>query len=848
MLRIDDIRWANGEWWPILLLPLLLIPIYAAHELFRARVARSFPGRRLLPRMLSGMSPSRRIAAATCVLIATELLCVAALRPRAGLKEVSVRGVGVDIAVVLDASRSMKASDVVPDRLTASTIEITRLLKASRGNRWALVPFAGVAFIQSPLTVDTGVLDEYLKELRVTDLPVPGTAIGRALAVAGSALGVDHEPGTGGSLSKAIVLFTDGENFEGDPEKAAAALAERGVRIYTVGVGTPAGQPIPVLDDNGNVTGTARDSDGVAPLLSKLNETLLKNLSNRTGGKYFALAPGADVASALAAEIDSLQKNEYQAQVDRLLEDRFQWPLGAALAFMIVPFLLAGAAWRWPGRNGRAAAMVLVAVLAASAPATTLAQGWKRLIERDHPGVSDALALLAKGQYGDAAKALGDLVQELPGRPDLLYDLALAREKAGDLDGAVEASNQALAARTQAKAVRPDWPTEARLYHAKGTLLARKAMREGDEKKPARDVRTTWRQAVDALTSAVIQDPAAEDTRRNLELAAAAAYPPCSKLDDKFEPNNTAAQAQFLALNPNSLEAKEDLLLCPGDEDWFRVPLRDGETLFASVLEPVEPDAAAGKAPAAGPGGGPEAGGEPKRTPAKVDLTLTDADGRVRADKKKDARLKATTATSALLTITGPKEEDGIPYTLEARVIPPCPQGDDGMEPNDSKAAAKPVDDGDHGLRICPNNDDWFTYTEKQGSRKEVAVSVLDGEGPLGLEVLSADGTPLDVKRQAGQGGETITALLPKAEQDAPFAIRVSGGGREGFYQLSVRDPKGGNNDQQQQQQQKQDQPQAGSRTLRELLDAIDRNDENLEARDAAKKSPWRDRVPDKDW
>ena len=331
-----------------------------------------------------------------------------------------------------------------------------------------------------------------------------------------------------------------------------------------------------------------------------------------------------------------------------------------------------------------------------------------------------------------------------------------------------------------------------------------------------------------------------------LRVAAAAAYPPCVKLDDKFEPNNTAAQAQFLTLNPNSLEAKEDLLLCPGDEDWFRVPLRDGETLFASVLEPVEPDAVA-KAPGTEPAG-PAAEGQPKRTPAKVDLTLTDADGRVRADKKKDARLKATTATSALLTITGPKEEDGIPYTLEARVIPPCPQGDDGMEPNDSKAAAKPVDDGDHGLRICPNNDDWFTYTEKQGSRKEVAVSVQDGEGPLDLEVLSADGTPLDVKRQPGQGGETITALLPKAEQDAPFAIRVSGGGREGFYQLSVRDPKGGNNDQQQQQQQKQDQPQAGSRTLRELLDAIDRNDENLEARDAAKKSPWRDRVPDKDW
>ncbi len=845
MVRFDDIRWANGDWWPILLLPLVLIPLFAGYEVFRARVAASFPGRRLLPQMLSGVSPGRRIVAAVCVLVAVELLGVAVLRPKAGLKEVSVRGVGVDVAVVLDASRSMKAPDVLPDRLTASTVEITRLLKASRGNRWSLVPFAGLAFVQSPLTVDTGVLEEYLKELRVTDLPVPGTAIGRALAVAASSLGVDRQTPTGGAMTKAIVLFTDGENFEGDPGQVATALAERGVRVYAVGVGTPEGQPIPLLDENGAVTGTAREADGVTPVLSKLNETLLKDLATKTGGKYLSLAAGTDVAATLTAEIDSLQKNEYQAQVDRLLEDRFQWPLGVALAFMVVPLLLAGAAWRWPRRNGRAAALALAAAVAATAPAAARADGLARLIERDHPGARDALALLEKGQSGDAAKALADLVQELPGRPDLLYDLAIAREKAGDLDGAVEAANQALAARAQAKEPRSDWPAEARLYHAKGTLLARKAMKQGDEKKPPREVRATWRQAVDALTQAVIRDPAAEDSRRNLELAAGAAYPPCAKLDDAREPNNTAAQAQFLTLDPNTLQAKEDLLLCPGDEDWFRVPLRDGETLFASAPEPEE----AGAAPGTGPGAGPAAG-EARRTPAKVDLSLSDADGKVHAEKRKDVRLKAGAATAALLQVTGPKEEDGIPYALEARVVPPCPQGDDAMEPNDAKGAAKPLPDGDHGLRSCPGNEDWFDYTEKQGTRKEVVLSVPEGEGPLTLEVFSADGAPLDVRRQAGEGGEVQTALLPKAEQDAPFSVHVTGGGHEGFYQLSVRDPKGGNDNpqQQQQDQQQQQQPQAGSRALRELLDAIDHNDENLEAREAARKSPWRDRVPEKDW
>ncbi len=842
MLRIDDIRWANGDWWPILLLPLVLIPLFISYELFRARLTRSFSGRRLLPRMLVGVSPGRRFAAAACVLIAVELLALAVLRPRAGLKEVSVRGVGVDIAVVLDASRSMKASDVVPDRLTASTVEITRLLRASRGNRWALVPFAGIAFIQSPLTVDTGVLEEYLKELRITDLPVPGTALGRALAVAASSLGVDSEGGNGGSMSKAIVIFTDGENHEGDPEKAAAALAERGIRIFTVGVGTPAGQPIPLVDDNGNVTGTAREADGVTPVMSKLNETLLKDLSARTGGKYLALDGGTDVAAALATEVDGLQKNEYQAQVDRLLEDRFQWPLGAALLFLMAPFLLAGASWRWPRKNGRALMLVLGGMLVAWTPGSSAAQGLSRLFDRDHPDVSDALALLANGQAGDAAKALTDLLQQLPGRPDLLYDLALSREKAGDLDGAVEAATQAIAARTQAREVRPEWPSESKLHYQKGTLLARKAMKQGDEKKPAREIRTTWRQAVEALTRAVILDPASSDARRNLELAASAAYPPCIKLDDHYEPNNTPDKAQFLTLDPNTLEAKEDLLLCPGDSDWFRVPLRDGETLFASVLEPAEEKANAT--------GAPQQQGEAKRTPSKVDIALADADGRVPEKKKKDIRLQAKEATSALLEITGPKEEDGIPYTLEARVVPPCPQGDDGMEPNDSRDAPKPLPDGDHGLRVCPGNDDWFTYTEKQGTRKEISLTVPDQEGPLTLEVFSADGTPLDVRQQTGDGGMTMSSLMPKAEQDAPFTIRVFGGGRQGFYQLSVRDPKGkqDNQNKQQQQQQQQDQQQAGSRTLRELLDAIDRNDDNLEAREAARKSPWKDRVPDKDW
>jgi Ca-activated chloride channel family protein len=848
VIQVDAIRWANGDLGWLLLLPVALVPLWAAYEMWRRRVARAFGGQTLLPAMLGGVSGGRRAVAVIAVFVALELAAVAAMRPRYGLKEVSVRGLGVDVAIVLDASRSMKAADIVPDRMAAATVEIGRVLDRSRGNRVALVPFAGIAFIQSPLTVDHGVIRQYLADLHVRDLPVPGTALGRALRVAGTALGVDDETPRG-STHKAILLFTDGENHEGDPEAVAAELAKRNVRIFTIGVGTPAGRPIPILDERGAVTGTAREADGVTPILSKLNEPLLKSLAEKTGGAYHALTSGQDVATALAADLEALEKAEYMARVDRLLEDRFQYPLAGSVAMMALAFLALGGAR--PRRRGRAAAagaaaMAALVVAGAGWPGTATAQA---LLERDHPEVADALELLEKGQSGDAAKALGELADTMPARPDLWYDVALARHAAGDLEGAVQAADQALAALDRARQSHPAWPTRARILHARGTILAEQARKASVDGKPAREVRTTWRQAVEALAQALLADPAAEDTRRNLELASLAAYPSCRSLDDRHEPNNVPADAKFLTPDPNTLEFKEELLLCPGDVDRFRLPLNPGETLFARVLAPQE------EAPqSADPAAGPQGGAAPQPKAADVDVAL-DGGGPF-AGPAKDVRRTADAQSDAYLTITGPEREDGVPYVLEARVVPPCPAGDDAHEANNTADAAKVVEDGDVAGRVCPADDDWFRYVEKQGEQRQVVLEVPTGDGPLELEVFQADGTPMDVTRQDGEGGQSLSVALPKAEQEAPFLIRVFGGGNQGFYKLSIRKGEGGGQDERQQQpdpqqQEPQAQPQpqdAGSRTMRELLDAIDRNEENLEAQKAARESPFRDRVPDKDW
>lgn len=835
MTTFQAVRFGQPEFWWLLLVPLLLIVAWVWWWRFRSRVVASLSGRGLLPRMVERAGLGRRVAVGVLLLVALELLALAAMRPRYGLKEVTVGGRGVDVAIVLDISRSMKAADVAPDRLTASVMEISRLLDATRGNRYSLVPFAGIAFVQTPLTLDTEVIKQYLEDLRVTDMPVPGTALGRALKTAQTALGVRGDE-TAGSIHKAVVLFTDGENHEGDPTTVAAELANRGVRLLTVGVGTPAGEPIPILDEDGNVTGTAREKDGVTPVMSKLNEELLGQLAKQTGGKYFGLRPGNDVAASLIAELDALEKAEYQMAVDRLMEDRFQYPLAAALVLAVLAFLLLGGA-----RVRQAAAVGALALCLVPGAAQA-----KSFFEMAHGGVAKALEQLAAGQSGDAATALEQIATELPNRPDVQFNLALARSVTGQHKEALDAIDAALSALGNARDVHPDWPTQQRLLHAKGTILMHQGRRLGDEKKDLKEVRAVYRQAVDALVQAILLDPGAEDSRRNLELASMAAYPPCARMDDPNEPNNVREEAKFLPPDPATGKVTQELLLCPGDEDHFRLPIQPGETVIASVLKqmPVE--------------------GKPGE-PAMVDLALMDGTGRILRAAGKQVRWRADAAGDLFFQVTGPRDEDGVSYVIDLAVIPPCPAGDDRMEDNDTREAARAIEDGDLPGRICGMDEDWFSYTEKQGTQKQVVLAFEVGEGPLELEVFSADGAPLDIRRQDGEAGVALDATLPKAEQDAPFLIRVHGGGAEGFYQLSVKDPSGGqkqpqedqqpqDQDQppqeqpQEQQPQEQQKPQPKSGAMREMLEALDRNDENLEAQEALRQSPYREYMPQKDW
>ncbi len=369
--RLSFGAWDNGVW---VILVLLLIIGFVHTQSWRRRRMRQLWSRGPLPRLIDARD--RYLLRGVMIVGASALLVVALMRPQLGTRETEAKNMGIDIAIALDASKSMRVTDVMPDRLKAANLEVGRLLDTLAGGRVALVPFAGLAFVQTPLTSDFQVVKTYLDDLRVEDMPRGGTAIGFAVHEALRALlppealeGTSAELGSGtqggrsdaaegarapgvqpfeGSKHKAIILFTDGEDHETNPLEAAKLCKKLGVTLFTVGVGTAQGRPIPLVNDEGEEVGVVKGPDG-KHMFSELNEALLHDMADVTGGSYFHLS-AKGLGDGLLAAIDQLEKKEFEATFKQLGADRYQWVLIPAL------LLLLAEAW-WATRRRPLAAL-----------------------------------------------------------------------------------------------------------------------------------------------------------------------------------------------------------------------------------------------------------------------------------------------------------------------------------------------------------------------------------------------------------------------------------------------------------------------------------------------------------
>ena len=264
----------------------------------------------------------------------TVLLIIAASGPRIGSRLQEVEHKGREIIIALDVSNSMLAEDIKPSRLERSKQMINRMVDRMSNDKIGLIVFAGDAYTQIPITDDYPSVKMFLSGAGPDMVSKQGTAIGSAIHLAVRSFSSDKEERMAGASvpSQAIVVITDGENHEDDAVGEASRAAEKGIKVYTVGLGDPNGVPIPLSPGS---SATRRDRDGNV-VVSKLNEKLLKEVATEGRGAYI---PG-DRINSLIDELDKLERAELKTRVFAEFAERFQYFAGFALLFLVLEFFI----------------------------------------------------------------------------------------------------------------------------------------------------------------------------------------------------------------------------------------------------------------------------------------------------------------------------------------------------------------------------------------------------------------------------------------------------------------------------------------------------------------------------
>ncbi len=321
---------------PLAFLLLILIPLYIyLNSKISTKKGFIYPSLSFLKTRKFGLKAQLYSLVLPIRLIILFLLILTLGRPQFGYEIKQELTKGIDIMLTIDTSKSMLAEDLSPkNRMEASKEVLINFVKNQNTNRIGLIAFSGKSFTLSPLTLDYDIISSLLKEITVDSIKIDGTAIGEAITNAIYRFSYDKE------RSKVIILLTDGENNAGyvDPLKASEIAKLKKVKIYTIGVGKPAGAPIPLYNPLTGEKDYARDITGNI-LLSKINENELIEIATKTGGYYFR-AVDTNSLNKIYARINKLEKTDIVSGNYKVYQEKFFFFLIPALILMIIDFLL----------------------------------------------------------------------------------------------------------------------------------------------------------------------------------------------------------------------------------------------------------------------------------------------------------------------------------------------------------------------------------------------------------------------------------------------------------------------------------------------------------------------------
>jgi Ca-activated chloride channel family protein len=298
----------------------------------RQKLLAAFIDARLLSNLTVGVSPVRQKIRLVLLVVAVAAVIFALARPQWHFDWDKVEQRGLDIVVAVDTSKSMLATDIAPNRLTRAKLAALDLMQQARADRLGLVAFAGDAFLECPMTIDDTAFRQSVDALDVNTIPEGGTALTAAI---NTTLDAFKE----GDHFKVMVLLTDGEDNDSETDALAAAkkAGEAGLKIFTVGIGTAAGDILRATDANGK-SDYVRDPQGNV-VKSHLNENLLKQIAGATGGFYLPLGPQT-IDTIYERGIAPLPKSESEEKLVRRYHEQFRWPLGIAVGLLLLEILL----------------------------------------------------------------------------------------------------------------------------------------------------------------------------------------------------------------------------------------------------------------------------------------------------------------------------------------------------------------------------------------------------------------------------------------------------------------------------------------------------------------------------
>ena len=320
-------RFANVEFLYLLLLIPLLVAIYALAAHRRRRLVERFGNLEIMRSLMPDFSRGRLRLKGVLFILAYICLIFAAARPQFGSKLREEKARGVEIMLVVDVSNSMLAEDFEPNRLERTKYAINKLFEGLQQERVGLIAFAGEPKVQLPITSDYRMAQAFAKRLSPSLVGEQGTAIGKALQLAALSFSSQSEK------SRVIVLITDGENHEDDAVAVAQMAKEQGIRIYTIGIGTPEGAPIEiggefVKDENDEI------------VVSKLGEEMLQEIASVTEGAYVRASKQDIGLEEVVKSINQMEKSELSTIRYEEYNEQYQYPLAVALVLLLIEFTI----------------------------------------------------------------------------------------------------------------------------------------------------------------------------------------------------------------------------------------------------------------------------------------------------------------------------------------------------------------------------------------------------------------------------------------------------------------------------------------------------------------------------